>query len=37
MHIQWTGEMAFWIFILGAIFAVGLMWYGVNKDNKKKS
>ncbi len=37
MHIQWSGELLFWIFTLGTVFAVSLMWYGVNKDNKKKS
>ena len=37
MHIQWTGEMAFWIFVIGTIIPLSFMYYYATKESKKKS
>ncbi len=37
MHIQWSGELMFCIFVFGLISLAGFFFYDQYKENHKKS
>lgn len=37
MNIQWSGELLFFIFVLGVVSLAGVMFYDQYKQSKKKS